>query len=191
MKGKEKNPEDPMLVSKSQRRRDALEMKSLARELIKLNQAKLAHIPLDDGVRAAIADARKIHSNVAGKRQLQYVAKLLRRDDPEPILLALEKLEHEAREIAGRLHRVENWRDLLLAGGDQAVGELIRLRSETDTQAIRQLIRNANRETARNRPPASARALFRMLREMDEAEPLPDAAESGVIGATDRQAIDS
>jgi len=191
MKGKEKNSEDPTLVSKSQRRRDALEMKSLARELINLNQAKLNRVPLDEPVRAAVTEARQIRSNVARKRQMQYVAKLLRRDDPEPILLALEQFDAEAREITGRQHRAESWRDFLLERGDRAVGELIGLRSDTDTQAIRQLLRNARREAAGSRPPASARALFRTLREMDQSEPLPEVPASGVIGSADGQGVDT
>lgn len=178
MKGKETIPEEDLLPSKSQRRRDALELKSLALELMKISPAKLGRIPLDDDVREAIMDARQIRSNVARKRQMQYAAKLLRRIDPEPIFQAIEGFETEAREITGRQHRAEAWRDFLLEAGDPAVGSLMQQRNDTDTQAIRQLIRNAGREESRNKPPASARALFRLLREMDEADPLPPAAES-------------
>jgi len=185
MKGKEKSPEETLPVSKSQRRRDALELKSLAQELIKLNQAKLGRVPLNDMVRDAIMEARQIRSNVARKRQMQYVAKLLRRDDPEPILLALEKFDGEAREITGRQHRAEGWRDFLIETGDPAVGELIKLRPGLDTQAIRQLIRNARAELARNRPPAAARSLFKILREMDQEEILPAVGGLGAIGTAD------
>jgi len=173
MKGKEIFLEEAETVSKSQRRRDALEIKSLALELINLSQSRLGQVPLDDTVRAAIMDARQIRSNVARKRQLQYVAKLLRRDDPAPILSALEKFDAEARELTGRQHRSESWRDFLLESGDAAISELMKHRPDTDTQAMRQLIRNAARETARNKAPASARNLFRLLREMDQKDALP------------------
>jgi ribosome-associated protein len=173
MKHKENLSEETIPVSKSQRRRDALELKSLASELIKLSQAKLGRVPLDEAVRAAIMDARQIKSNVARKRQMQYVAKLLRRDDPEPIFLALEGFEGEAKQLTGRQHRSEAWRDFLLESGDQAISLLMKHRMDTDTQAIRQLLRNARRESEKSKPPASARTLFRILREMDEKEPLP------------------
>jgi len=173
MKDKENLSEEQIPVSKSQRRRDALELKSLASKLIKLSQARLARIPLEESVRAAIMEARQINSNVARKRQLQYAAKLLRREDPEPIFLALEGLEGEAKQLTGRQHRSEAWRDFLLESGDQAISTLMKHRVGTDTQAIRQLVRNANREASRGKPPASARNLFRLLREMDETEPLP------------------
>jgi len=173
MKDKENLSEEPVLASKSQRRREALELRSLALRLIKLSQARLDRIPLDDAVRAAIMDARQIKSNIARKRQMQYAAKLLRRTDAEPILDALDEFENEARKLTGRQHRSEAWRDFLLGSGDEAVGSLIRQRADTDTQAIRQLIRNADRELKSGKPPAAARALFRILRVMDESEPLP------------------
>jgi len=172
MKDKENFFEEPTVVSKSQRRRDALEIKSLASELINLSQSKLSQVPLDDMVRAAIMEARHFSSHGARKRQMLYVAKLLRRDDPEPILLALEKFDGEAREISGRQHRSEAWRDFLLEAGDAAIGKLMEQRPDTDAQVIRQLVRNAGREAARNKPPTAARNLFRILREMDQKEPL-------------------
>jgi ribosome-associated protein len=178
MKGKENHFEEQPLVSKSQRRREALELKSLASELIKLSAARLGRVPLDDSVRSAVMEARQIRSNVARKRQLQYVAKLLRRIDPEPIIQTLEKFDGEARQLTGRQHRSEAWRDFLLESGDDAVGVLMQQRNEVDTQAIRQLLRNAHKEASRNKPPASARALFRLLRKMDESESLPPVTGS-------------
>ena len=51
--------------SKSQRRREALEVKSLASRLIGLSPALLAKLPLDEPVRAAIREASSIGCNVA------------------------------------------------------------------------------------------------------------------------------
>lgn len=160
-------------ISKSQRRRDALELKSLARDLIAMSPSRFARIPLDETVRAAVEEARRIRSNVARKRQLQFVAKLLRRGDAEPIMQALEELEHAARQVTARQHRAEAWRDRLIESGDPALGDLLRQRTGADAQAIRQHIRQARKEAGRGQPPAAARALFRLLREMDESEPLP------------------
>ena len=164
-------------VSKSQRRRDALELKSLARDLIAMSPSRFARLPVDEAVRAAVEEARRIRSNVARKRQLQFVAKLLRRSDAEPIMQALEAMEQDARQVNVRQHRAEAWRDHLIDRGDAALGELLRQRPAADAQAIRQCIRQARSEASRNRPPAAARALFRLLREMDEAEALPAATD--------------
>jgi len=176
-KGKENIGVDADIPSKSQRRREALEIKSLAARLIGLRPALLAQVPLDDRVGAAISEAHRIRSHGARKRQLLFVAKLLRNTDPEPIAQALQDLEQAARQSGARQHRAEAWRDCLLAGGDSALGELLHQRHDSDAQLIRQLIRKARQESDRGRPPAAARALFRALREMDEREPLPATPE--------------
>lgn len=161
------------LVSKSQRRRDALEVKTLASQLIDLSVSKLALMPLDEQLRYEIEYARNTRSYGARKRQMQYVAKLLRRIDPAPLIETLESFDNEARQLTGRHHRSESWRDQLLENGDTAVGMLLDKRRDADAQAIRQLLRNAKQEAAKGKPPAAARALFRLLRELDEREPLP------------------
>jgi len=176
-KGKENIGVNADLPSKSQLRREALEVRSLAARLIELRPALLAQLPLDDRVGAAISEAQRIRSNVARKRQLQFVAKLLRSTDLEPIARALQDLEQAARQTSARQHRAEAWRDCLIAGGDPALGELLDQRHDSDAQLIRQLIRKARQEADRERPPAAARALFRALREMDEREPLPATPE--------------
>ena len=166
-------PGQPDDVSKSQRKRDAREIRTIASRLISLNAKQLAQVPLDEQVADEIERARGIKSNVARKRQMQYVAKLLRRGDMEPIEQALASFDDSARHLNARHHRSEAWRDRLIGAGDAAVGELLEQRRDADAQALRQLVRNARREAERNKPPTAARSLFRLLRELDEREPLP------------------
>ncbi|MDX1380499.1 MAG: ribosome biogenesis factor YjgA, partial [Xanthomonadales bacterium] len=174
MKESKEFPEfEELPVSKSQRRRDALEVKALAAQLIGLSPALRAQLPLDEDVRRAIEQARAIRSNVARKRQLQFVAKLLRRADPEAIREALADFDADARKLAARQHRCEAWRDRLVDQGDAALGALLQQRPGSDGPRLRQLMRTARQEAAGGKPPAAARALFRVLREMDELEPLP------------------
>ncbi len=170
---KEKLSREIKFISKSQRKRDAQLVKSLALELIRLNASQLARVPLEASVREAVQEARQIRSHVAGKRQLQFIAKQLRRIDTTPIRETIDSFQNQARQLRVRQHRVENWREFLLESGDAALGKLLQQRHEADGQAIRQLIRNAQREASRGKPPASSRALFRLLRDMDENEPLP------------------
>ena len=176
MKDSKPAGEAPEEVSKSQKRRDALEIRTLAARLIGLSPAQLAQVPLDDHLRAEIEQARRIRSNGARKRQMQFVAKLMRRSDPAEIHAALAAFDQDARQLTARQHRSEAWRDHLLAAGDAAIGELLQQRRDADAQALRQLVRNALREARADRPPAAARALFRELRALDEAEPLPPPA---------------
>jgi len=164
---------EPEVISKSQRRRDALEVRDLAATLIALSPSQLERVPLDAHIAAAVAEARRIRSNVARKRQLQFVAKLLRKSDTGAIEAALADFDSQARDLSASHHRTEAWRDRLLTDGDEALGALLSQRRDADPQAIRQLMRKARQEAERERPPAAARELFRLLRKMDEAEPLP------------------
>ncbi|HET6565000.1 MAG TPA: ribosome biogenesis factor YjgA [Xanthomonadales bacterium] len=173
-------PEDGSEVSKSQLKREALSKKSLAAEVIALGNKQFANAPLDEDLREEFVAARKITAHVARKRQLMFVAKKLRNIDTTEIEQFLASLQQDANQVTLRHHRAEAWRDRLLAtesgrdpNGDQALAEFLELRPDADRQALRQLIRNARREMAAGKPPASARSLFRMLRDLDGIEPLP------------------
>jgi ribosome-associated protein len=112
-----------------------------------------------------------------------FVAKKLRNIDTSDLERYLASLQQDASQVTQRHHRAEAWRDRFLAGahddqhsnGDAALAEFLQLRPDADRQSLRQLIRNARREQASGKPPAAARNLFRMLREMDESAPLPDS----------------
>ncbi|HKX55458.1 MAG TPA: ribosome biogenesis factor YjgA, partial [Xanthomonadales bacterium] len=161
-------------ISKSQLKRDALSKKSLAADVIALGKKQFADAPLDEDLREEFVAARKITAHVARKRQLMFVAKKLRNIDTTEIEQYLASLQQDASQITLRHHRAEAWRDRFLAAdlsgdlnNDQALAEFLQNRPDADRQALRQLIRNARREIAAGKPPASARALFRMLRDMD------------------------
>ena len=179
-KERERNAEgtEQAPASKSQRKREAREIQSLAKRLLALSPARLDQVPMDKTLRAEIDRARAIRSNVARKRQMQYVAKLMRRDDPEPIEDALASFDAEAKQITARQHRCEAWRDVLIDEGDTAIGRLFEQRRDADLQAIRQLVRNARREAGRDQAPTAARTLFRLLRELDETGPLPPSSSN-------------
>lgn len=172
--------EETDAVSKSQLKREALSRKSLASDIINLGKKQFAGVPLEDDLRDEFIEARKITAHVARKRQLMFVAKKLRNIDTTEIEQYLASLQQDASQVTLRHHRAEAWRDRFLvvsghdSGGDQALAEFLQLRPEADRQALRQLIRNARREQATGKPPAAARNLFRMLREMDEFAPLPN-----------------
>lgn len=79
-------------VSKSQRKRDALALTELGRALIELPDRVLEQLPMEEPLRSAIIEGRRLkHQRSALKRQIQYLGKLLRRSDPEPLLRAVEQ----------------------------------------------------------------------------------------------------
>jgi ribosome-associated protein len=158
------DPFDEAPVSKSQRKREAHALQALGESLVKLTNSALAQIPLNDDLRHAINEARRLHQHGALKRQLQYIGKLMRQCDVEPIRAAYEKVTHSYREDVEQHHALEQWRDRLLSDGDQALEELLAEHPEVDRQHLRQLIRTAHKEAAKGKPPKAARELFRYLR---------------------------
>ena len=160
--------EEEILISKSQLKRESHALTDLGKELVELAPSKLKTIPISDNLAEAITLARRLKSGSGRKRQLQYIGKLLRTTDVEPINAAMDalKLEHAYENV--RLHKLEVWRDRLLEEGDSALAELLAEHPDADRQQLRQLLRNAQKEQKLNKPPKSARELFKYLRDSIE-----------------------
>ena len=163
--------------SRGEQRRQALAVLELAQRLVERSEADLARMPLDDELRDLVLTSKKITAQIARKRQIQYLAKHMRRRDDEALAAIRAALEHDksdGRREAQALHQVEYWRDRLIADGDEALSELLQDHPHADRQHLRQLARNAHQEKLRNKPPHAFRELFRELRELLSAPALPD-----------------
>lgn len=150
--------------SKSQRKRDAHALQALAESLLELSAGELARIPVPEDLLRALEDTRRMRKREALRRQKQYLGKLMRSIDPEPIRAALQVLRNEARAETERFRQTESWRDRILAEGDPAIEAFLE-RHAGDRQQLRRLARDAAREAEHGKPPRSARQLFRYLRE--------------------------
>jgi len=151
-------------VSKTQRKREMHELQALGAALVELPPSQLERIDLPESLGAAIREAHHISSHEGRRRHMQYIGKLMRSVDPEPIRAALGELEGSAAAARARHRRVEQWRERLI-GDDAALTEFAREHGDADLQALRTLIRNARREVAAKGEPHAQRALFRALRE--------------------------
>ncbi len=81
--------------SKSSRKRDAHALQKLGEELVQLRAADLERLPLPESLRDAIDEARRLTSRGALSRQRQYIGKLMRDIDVEPIRAALDALTEQ------------------------------------------------------------------------------------------------
>ncbi|MDX1335510.1 MAG: ribosome biogenesis factor YjgA [Gammaproteobacteria bacterium] len=153
--------------SKSQLKREADALQKIGEQLINMSAHELEDIPLPDNLVSAIEDARQMKKG-ALKRQRQFIGKLMRDLDPEPIIDALEARKAKALEQNRNFHRLEAWRDRLLDEADAALNEFLDDYPAADRQKLRQLIRQAKKEAEQGKPPKSARNLFRYLRELSE-----------------------
>jgi len=160
-------PETP--ISKSQRKRDSLALQELGVELTELSDEQLAAIELPDLLREAVMEARRITSFEGRRRQTQYIGKLMRKVDAEPIRVRLNAWKTQARTHTAQFQRLEAWRDRLLADED-ALAELLREHPRADIGQLGRLIREARQERATSAPPRSYRALFQALRGLMEKE---------------------
>ena len=86
---------DESKPSKSARKREYLALQKLGEDLITLRESELLSIPLDEDLLEAVQEARRIKAHGALRRQKQYIGKLMRHVDPEPINAALERLRHK------------------------------------------------------------------------------------------------
>ncbi len=158
--------------SKTQRKNDAHARQELGAALVALNRERLAQVELPESLRDAVLAAQKITAHEGRRRQLQFIGKLMRNVDPEPIQAKLDSWQSASAEQIAHMHRIERWRDRLLAE-PAAIGELAQEFPQADLQQLRTLIRNTLREREQNKPPKNYRALFQSLREILGSMPVP------------------
>ena len=150
--------------SKSQVKREMHELQKLGEELIALSAASRARVPLDDELKDALQLADKLsNKREALRRHIQFIGRLMRSRDLEPIDQALALLRNTNQAATRQFHKVETWRDKLLAEND-AVTEFIAEYPEIDVQQLRQLIRNAKKEQEKQQPPKYFRELFQLIK---------------------------
>ena len=148
--------------SKSQRKREMTALQDLGESLLRLTAAELARIDLPEPLREAIGETARIGSHEARRRHLQYIGKLMRQVDPQPLRSAIEDATGESKEAVALMHRCERLRDALLADDAALEGVLAELPG-ADGQQLRATIRAARREHEQGRPPRQARQLYRWL----------------------------
>src|SRR5512145_1899937 len=111
--------------SKSERKRRSDDLQSLGEALIDLPASEFDALPLPENLRDAVELARRITAHGGLYRQKQYIGKLMRKLDAEPIRAALDAKRDRERVAALRFRKVEHWRDRLLADGPQAIDALL------------------------------------------------------------------
>lgn len=151
--------------SKSARKRAAHAAQDLGVALVQLREAQLEALDLPEALKEAIREARRISARGGGARQRQYIGKLMRDIDPEPIRAALAvRSEQDARETE-RFKRVESWRERLIGEGAPALAELARWRPDIDPAEWARRVSAAQSERAHSATGgAASRELFRALR---------------------------
>ena len=151
------------LVSKTRRKREMTELQALGAALVALPESQIKEMRLQNALLEALLDAKRIRSHEAKRRQLQYIGRLMREVDAEPIRARLAALEGTSAQAAAAHRRLEAWRERLLSD-DAALTSFASEHPGADLQEIRALIRNARKEQKEGKPPRAYRELFRVLK---------------------------
>jgi len=144
------------------------ELQSLGAALAGLPESQLDQMQLEAKLRQALADAKRITSHEAKRRQIQYIGRLMREVDPEPIRAQLAAVEGRSAQASAAHRRLEAWRERLLAD-DGALTVFASEHPRADLQEIRSLIRSARKEQKEGKPPRAYRELFRVLKTIETA----------------------
>jgi ribosome-associated protein len=158
------------VVSKTKRKQEMTELQTLGAKLVALPESQLAEMPMDEKLRDAVLAARRIKSHEAKRRQMQYIGKLMRGVDPEPLRERLGAIDGHSARAAAQHRRLEGWRERLLAD-DGALTAFAAEYPDADIQAMRTLIRNTRKEQKEAKPPRAYRELFRLIKECSSSNP--------------------
>jgi len=174
--------EENLIVSKTKLKAEADAQQAIGRKLIDLPKEKLAKLTLPEALLDAVTEAKRITSNGAIRRQLQYIGRLMRDVDTAPIVEQLKRWEGKHNKENARFHGLERWRDRLINESvtpqSNVLQEFVSLYPHADIQQLRTLIRNAQKEQIANKPPKSSRDLFKLLRDVSEAKHATDGAQT-------------
>jgi ribosome-associated protein len=130
--------------SRSKLKAESDALQKLGIQLLDLPESRLKKLDLPEKLFDALQEAKRI-SNFEGKRrQMQYIGKLMRKVDPEPIQIAVVAAKKGSATETLMLHRAEKWRDDLIAL-DGTFEQWMREYPDTDTQHLRSLIRQAKK----------------------------------------------
>jgi ribosome-associated protein len=154
--------DDTQVLSKTRRKAEMHDLQSLGETLVRLSASRLSELGLPERLFDAIEQARAITRHEARRRQMQYIGRLMRDVDPDPIKSRLAQWGAAPAAEKARLASVERWRERLLAES-AALDQLCAAFPHADRARLSALVARVQGERARAAPPHAYRELFRAL----------------------------
>lgn len=156
--------------SKTQLKKEMHELQALGEALVGLPQDRIDGLEMPDPLRDAVAEYKRTRSHEGRRRQMQYIGKLMRRADVEPIREAVAAMRLGRAKDSLALHEAERWRVELLAS-DDALTRWMADHPDGDLQQLRSLIRAARKDAAaapEQRNGRAYRELFQFIKSESE-----------------------
>lgn len=153
--------------SKTQRKKESHDLQQLGEDLVALPDDRLDRLPMNESLRDALRMYKKTRTHEGRRRQMQYVGKLMRRNDPEPLREAVAALKLGTAKASLALHELEHWRAQMLAS-DEILTTWIQQHPDTDLQQLRSLVRAARKDAAATPEQRNGRAyreLFQLIKQ--------------------------
>lgn len=172
---------DGELPSRNELKKQMQDLQELGEAVSSLPPDRLDNLKIAERLRDAIDELRRTRSFEGKRRQVQYIGKLMKLEDPEPLREAVASYRVGSAKDTLALHQAEYWRDQLLAD-DEALANWVKEYPATDVQQLRSLVRSARKEKLEpgERHGRAYRDLFRMVKEQMLDVP---AAEDEAPGA--------
>ena len=162
--------DDALVESKSARKRQMHALQHLGEQLVELSAAQLQKLNIDnESLIEAVQLAQRISHRSGKRRQMQFIGKLMRSVDAEPIREGLSALDQQHIQRTAEFHRIEIARDRLRDEGDDAVGATLAAWPQAEASWLRQWIRQYPTEVARGNDKSHLRKLFRYLSDLDQS----------------------
>ena len=152
--------------SKTQRKKVSHDLQDLGEAAVALPDTRLVGLAIAEVLLDAIHNYKKTKTFEGRRRQMQYIGKLMRSHDVEPLRQAVTDMQLGRAKDSLALHQSERWRAELIAG-DDAVTRWTAEHPQTDVQQLRNLIRAARKDAALEPEKRSGRAyreLFQFLK---------------------------
>jgi ribosome-associated protein len=152
--------------SKTRLKQDSHDLQDLGEALVALPENRLVSLQIPESLLDAVHEYKRTRTHEGRRRQMQYIGKLMRRTDPEPIRQAVSDMQLGRAKDSLALHQSELWRAELIAS-DDALTRWAEKHPHTDMQQLRSLVRSARKDAALAPEQRSGRAyreLFQFIK---------------------------
>ena len=160
--------EDDGYLSRSEKKRRSTAIQKIGEELASYPISAIRSFNLPPFLMQEYEELHTITKHEAKRRKMQYIGKMLRDVDIEPIKARIEEVQEGKAAQSADFHHLERLRERLIQGDKEALNMIVESYPDVDMQKLRQLVRNTKKEMEKEKPLKSSKLLFRYLRELDQ-----------------------
>lgn len=154
--------EDDDFISKTRRKKQSHDIQSLGVALTKLSAEQLARFNLPETLLDALIEAKRFTKHEAVRRHAQYIGRIMREMDVEPIAAQLAALNAPTNKDTALFHLAERWRTDLMAD-PSTIPAFAQEFPGVDERTLADLIEAAKKERDAEKPPKHFRELFHVI----------------------------